>query len=161
MSLSSLLLHAVILGSGATLFMDMVALLQRRLLGIPSLDYALVGRWIGHLPSGTLVHRPIGASAPIRGEAFLGWAAHYLIGIAFAVLFLAAMGANWLDHPKALPALIFGLISTAAPFLVLQPGLGAGLAARKTPRPAIARMRSVFAHLAFGLGLWVTAFAIL
>ena len=39
---------AVLIGGGATLFMDLWAALQNRLLGVPSLNYALVGRWIGH-----------------------------------------------------------------------------------------------------------------
>jgi hypothetical protein len=42
----------------------------------------------------------------------------------------------------------------AAPFLVLQPGMGAGIAASRTPRPAAARFQSVITHAIFGLGLY-------
>ena len=36
------------LGTGATLVMDLWAGLLKRVFGIPSLNYAMVGRWIGH-----------------------------------------------------------------------------------------------------------------
>ncbi|MEW6332336.1 MAG: DUF2938 family protein, partial [Pseudomonadota bacterium] len=42
----------------------------------------------------------------------------------------------------------------AAPFLVMQPGMGAGIAARRTPRPAAARVQSLVTHAIFGLGLY-------
>jgi hypothetical protein len=41
--------HALIIGMGATAIMDLWLALLRRW-GVPSLDYALVGRWIGHFP---------------------------------------------------------------------------------------------------------------
>ncbi|HCA03098.1 MAG TPA: DUF2938 domain-containing protein [Halomonas campaniensis] len=150
-----MLTDALLLGLGATAFMDIVALLQKRLLGIPSLNYAMVGRWLGHLPKGRFIHRPIGESAPIQAEMALGWLAHYLIGVAFAIIFLVLVGPNWLARPSLIPALGFGVITVMAPFLVLQPGMGAGVAASKTPQPTTARLRSLFAHASFGAGLWV------
>lgn len=154
--MNGLLTDAILLGLGATAFMDIVALLQKRLLGIPSLNYAMVGRWLGHLPKGRFIHRPIGESAPIQAEMALGWLAHYLIGIAFAMTFLVLVGPNWLARPSLIPALGFGVITVIAPFLVLQPGMGAGVAARKTPQPTTARLRSLSAHASFGAGLWLT-----
>jgi len=76
---------AVLLGIGASLFIDAWTALRRRLFGIPALDYALVGRWLAHLPRGRFRHASIAAAGTVRGEALLGWTAHYLIGIAFAV----------------------------------------------------------------------------
>lgn len=59
------------------------------------------------------------------------------------------------------PALIVGIGSVAAPFLLMQPGMGAGIAASRTARPAAARFHSVVTHAIFGLGLyaagWVTS----
>lgn len=153
--MNGLLIDALLLGVGATAFMDIVALLQKRLLGIPSLNYAMVGRWLGHLPSGRFIHRPIGNSAQIQAEAPLGWFAHYLIGIAFAVMFLVLVGPDWLARPTLMPALGFGVMTVLAPFLVLQPCFGAGITARKTPQPNVARLRSLVAHSSFGFGLWI------
>ncbi|MFI0471840.1 DUF2938 domain-containing protein [Halomonas sp. HMF6819] len=155
--MKSLLVDAFILGLGATAFMDILALLQKRLLGIPSLNYALVGRWLGHLPSAILIHRSIAQSPAIEAERALGWLTHYVIGIAFALIFLIIAGTQWLAHPKLVPALVFGAVTVLAPFLILQPGMGAGLAARKTPAPNIARRRSVLAHVSYGVGLWIAA----
>ncbi|SDK35179.1 DUF2938 domain-containing protein [Billgrantia gudaonensis] len=153
--MTDLMIDALPIGVGATLFMDVIALLRRRLFGIPSLDYAMVGRWLGHLPDGTIVHRPIDNSRRVRGESALGWAAHYLIGIAFAAVFLGLTGAEWLNRTTLMPPLVFGVLTVLVPFLVLQPCLGAGIAARKTPRPNVARIRSLFTHTSFGLGLWI------
>ncbi|WP_241068589.1 DUF2938 domain-containing protein [Achromobacter insuavis] len=156
-----LLLRAVLIGIGATLVMDLWALLLKRLFGAPSLDYALVGRWIGHLPQGRLTHPGIARSAPVAGERAIGWIAHYAIGIGFALLLLAIWGPAWAARPTLLPAMIVGIATVAAPFLILQPGMGAGIAASRTPNPGVARLRSLMAHASFGVGLylagWVAA----
>lgn len=143
------------LGAGATLVMDLWMLARQRLLRVPAPDYGLVGRWLGHMPSGRFVHARIAAAAPIRGERALGWIAHYLTGIAFAALLLAVAGPGWLRQPALLPALAVGIGTVAAPFLLMQPGMGAGIAARRTPRPGVARLHSLVTHAVFGLGLYL------
>ncbi|KAA0921133.1 DUF2938 domain-containing protein [Aquicoccus porphyridii] len=155
--MGELLLESLILGVGATLFMDLVALALRYGVGVQPLDYALVGRWFGHLLRGQVRHRPITASPVITGERWIGWVMHYLIGVVFAVVFLTGVGEGWLATPRLDIALAFGAVTVLAPFLVLQPAMGAGLAARRTPRPGIARLKSLLAHLSFGMGLWVAA----
>ena len=88
------------------------------------------------------------------GERVVGWTAHYLIGIAFAAVLLALWGLDWARQPTLAPALIVGIGSVAAPFLVMQPGMGAGIAASRTPRPAAARFHSLVTHAIFGFGLY-------
>ena len=78
------LLDAIVIGVGATAFMDLAALARKCFFGTPSADYGAVGRWIAHLPRGRFIHRPIAASPSLRGERVIGWSAHYLIGVAFA-----------------------------------------------------------------------------
>jgi hypothetical protein len=151
------LARSVLIGAGATLTMDLWAVILKRGFGIPSLDYAMVGRWIGHLPRGRLIHDSIAWAAPVRGEAALGWAAHYGIGIAFAALFLVIADAEWPHRPTPLPPVIFGILTVVVPFLILQPGLGAGIAASRTPRPTAARLRSLMTHAVFGCGLYLSA----
>ena len=146
---------ALVLGGGATAIMDLWALIQRRWFGIPSLDYRLVGRWIGHFPRGRFRHDAITAAAPVRGEAAIGWAAHYAIGIAFAGLLLS-LWPGWLDAPDILPALIVGVGSIAAPFGGMQPARGVGVAASRAPKPWKARFRSLVTHSVFALGLLLT-----
>jgi hypothetical protein len=153
------LVCAVLIGAGATASMDIWAAARKRLLGIPALDYGLVGRWLAHLARGRFRHDPIAASPPVRGERLTGWIAHYLIGIAFAAVLLALWGLDWACHPTLGPALIVGLGSVAAPFLVMQPGMGLGLASSLTPDPAAARIRSLITHGVFGTGLYAAAWA--
>lgn len=148
--------RAVIIGAGATLTMDLWATMLRRL-GIPSLDFAMLGRWIGHLPEGRIIHQSIAKASPVRGERVLGWAAHYAIGIGFAGLLLATSGLAWAHAPTLAPALAIGLLTVVAPLFVLQPALGAGVASSKTPRPVFNTAKSIVTHTVFGLGLYSSA----
>ena len=150
-------LDALAIGVGATAVMDVWAVALKRFWCIPSLNLAMVGRWLGHLPRGTVTHANIAQAAPVRDEAILGWTAHYLIGVLFAAVLLALAGQEWVRQPTFAPALLAGLVSVAAPFCILQPGMGAGLAASKTPHPGAARLRSLMAHTAFGIGLYLAA----
>lgn len=154
---TDLVLRAFLIGIGATAVMDLWAVALKGLLGMPSLDYGMVGRWIGHFPQGRFMHQRIVAAAPVRGERLMGWTAHYAIGIAFAGLLLLIWGHDWATRPTLGPALIIGLMTVVAPFFLMQPGMGAGIAASKTPSPNIARLRSLLAHAIFGLGLYLSA----
>lgn len=149
--------YALLIGTGATLTMDLWSLLATRLLAFQSPNYAFVGRWIGHMPRGRFLHTAIAKSAPIPGERLIGWIAHYAIGIAFAALLLTVCGTAWTQRPTPLPALAVGLLTLAAPFLLMQPGMGAGIAASRTPKPYQARLRSILTHVVFGLGLYGAA----
>ena len=147
-------MYAAITGVSATAVIDLWAIARRRLLGTPLPNYALVGRWIAYFPRGRFRHDSISASPPLRGERAIGWIAHYAIGITFAALLLAIWGLDWLRHPSLAPALALGIATVTAPFLLMQPGMGAGIAASRTPRPAAARIQSLVTHAVFGLGLY-------
>lgn len=147
--------YALLIGAGATAVMDIWGIARARLLRAPPMNYALVGRWLAYLPRGQFRHSPIAASPPVPGELLIGWTAHYATGIAFAAMLLAIYGLDWACRPTIGPALIVGIASVAAPFLVMQPGMGAGIAASRTPNPAAARFQSLLTHAIFGLGLYV------
>ncbi len=142
------------IGAGATVAMDLWTLARRRLFGTPLADYGLVGRWIAHMAHGHFRHERIASAPPVRGERVIGWTAHYLIGIAFAGVLLAICGPAWARQPTLAPALALGIATVAAPFLLMQPGMGAGIAASRTPRPNAARAQSLVTHAVFGLGLY-------
>jgi hypothetical protein len=146
--------YAIAIGVGATLVMDLWIFLRKRLFGIPALDYALVGRWFAYLPRGKFHHAPIAASPPVPGERVVGLLAHHVSGVVFAGLLLAVFGVDWTRQPTVGPALIVGIGSVAAPFLLMQPGMGMGIAARLAPRPALARLNSLVTHAVFGIGLY-------
>jgi Protein of unknown function (DUF2938) len=147
----------VAIGLGATAMMDLWAQFLWRGFRVPSLDYALLGRWIGHSARGRFMHESIGKAAPVRYERIIGWTAHYTIGVAFAALLLGISGPEWLDRPTLVPALTVSSATLIAPFFVMQPAMGAGIAASKTPRPNAARLRSVITHTVYGLGLYASA----
>jgi uncharacterized membrane protein YagU involved in acid resistance len=87
----------------------------------------------------------------------VGWVAHYLIGTTFAIVFVLLVSPLWLEHPSLGPALGFGIVTTLIPYFVMQPALGLGFAASRTPRPWQARLKSLVTHTLFGLGLYLTA----
>lgn len=151
--------HIVLIGIGATALMDLWLLMLSRL-GVPSTGFAMVGRWVGHFLRGRFAHAAISKAAPVRFELGLGWLAHYVIGIAFASLLVALLGATWLEQPTAVPALAFGALTVAAPWFVMQPAMGAGFLASKTPTPLKNGLRNLANHVAFGAGLYVAATAL-
>ena len=153
------LVSALLIGAMATALLDLSAIVRKRLLGVALPDYALVGRWLAHMVHGRFRHESIAAAAPVHGERLMGWASHYFIGIAFAAILLAVCGVQWARHPTIGPALLVGIGSVAAPFLLMQPGMGAGIAASRTAHPAAARMRSLVTHAIFGLALYAAGWA--
>jgi hypothetical protein len=154
------LLLSVVIGAGATALVDLWAIVRKRLLGVPAPDYALVGRWFAWMARGRFRHDRIAATPPARGERLIGWGAHYLTGIAFAAVLLVLWGPEWARQPAIGPALIVGIVTVLAPFFLMQPGMGAGIAASRTPRPAAARLQALITHTIFGLGLYASARAL-
>jgi hypothetical protein len=149
--------NIILTGIGATAIMDVWTVARRQLLGTALPDYRLVGRWIAHFSQGQFRHPSIKAAPVMRGERAIGWSAHYLIGMAFAALLLPAGGAHWFEHPDLSTAVAVGAGTVLAPFLIMQPAMGAGIAASRTPHPGAARMQSLVTHAVFGVGLYLAA----
>ena len=110
---------------------------------VVALSMALVGRWAAHLFHGQLRHAAIRQAPAVSGEYFWGWLLHYLVGIAFAALLASLAGMSWLRNPSLLPAVAVGVTTAVVPLFVMQPAMGAGFAASKTPDPLQNCLRSV------------------
>jgi hypothetical protein len=151
--------RSALLGVGATATMDVGAELVRRTTGVPPLDYRLLARWIGHMRTGRFTHDNIADAEPIRGEAKLGLVVHYSIGVSFAGLLLA-WRPRWTERPSLGPAMAIGLGTIIAPWFVMQPAFGLGVASAKTPDPTAARLRSLRTHATYGVGLYLTGQAL-
>ncbi|MBI3368952.1 MAG: DUF2938 domain-containing protein [Burkholderiales bacterium] len=151
--------RVALIGIGATVVMDLWLMLLKRL-GVPSLNMAFIGRWAGHLLRGRFAHAAIGRARPIAGELAWGWLTHYAVGIVFAALLAALQGLAWMRHPSVLPAVAVGMATVVAPLFVMQPAMGSGFAASKTPAPLRNCLRSLANHTVFGLGLYLCAAAI-
>ena len=148
------ILSIVLMGVGATLTFDLWGLFLKHTFGIPPSKICLVGRWLRYMPGGVFTHTNIAVTPQKSAECQLGWLAHYLIGITFSGIFVAIMGPQWFNHPTPVPAVIFGIVTTLAPFLIMQPAFGFGMAASKSANPGQARIRTVMNHIAFGFGLY-------
>jgi hypothetical protein len=148
---------AVLIGIGGTVVLDIWNALLKRLFGVPSLSMGMLGRWFGHFPRGRFMHAGIAKAAPVPGERAIGWIAHYAIGITWAALLLAVWGLDWARRPTLVPPVIVGLVTVAAPFFIMQPAMGLGIAASKTPSPNAARLKSIASHTVYALGLYGSA----
>jgi len=149
------LISAILIGLGATLTTDLWALFLKHAFKITAPNYCLVGRWLRYMPEGIFKHSNIASTPPKSTECTIGWIAHYMIGITFAIIFVAFVGDNWLQHPTLIPAIAFGVITVLMPFFIMQPSFGLGFAASKMSNPSQARLRSLMNHTVFGAGLYL------
>ena len=149
-------LTVVLIGVGATLFMDIWLMFLKRL-GVQTLNFAFIGRWVGHLCRGRVAHAAIGKADPVRHELLLGWLTHYAVGLVFAAVLVGVAGMGWVAAPALLPAVALGVGTVVFPLFVMQPAMGLGVAASRTPAPLKSCLRSVLNHAVFGLGLFLSA----
>jgi len=149
--------RGILIGIGATVLMDIWALVLHRVFGQPKANWAPGGRWFWHLSRGKVFHESIAAAEPYHHELALGWTGHYAIGIVYGVIFAWIVGPGWFVSPTFVPAWIFGIVTVGAGWFLFQPGMGLGWAASKTPRPNKVRFLNLVAHTVFALGFYGTA----
>lgn len=159
MTTTEVILRVAGIGIGATAIMDGWAFVLR-MVGVKSMNFVMLGRWIGHMTKGQWFHESIATASPIKGELLIGWSAHYVIGVTFAALLILLYGTRWMQAPALWPALLIGLVTVVAPLFVLQPAFGFGIASSKTSAPVFNATKSVVTHLVYGLGLYLSALTI-
>ena len=150
--------RVIAIGIGATVVMDLW-ILMLKCLDVPTLNFAMVGRWVGSMPKGQWMHDPISKAAPVPGELALGWTVHYATGVAFAGILAVVAGQQWLHAPSVAPAVLVGMVTVVFPFFVMQPALGSGVMSSRTKTPLKNVIKSLANHTVFGLGMYVTAVA--
>jgi len=160
MSKADVLVGALAIGIGASAVMDLWNLFLKLAFSIPSLNYCLLGRWLCHMPSGTFWHASIARARQMPSECLVGWIAHYTIGAGLALGFLAVVSRDWLARPALPPALLYGFGTAVLPLFIMQPALGLGVAASRTPNAIQARVKSLLTHTVFGFGLYSCATAL-
>lgn len=146
-----------VIGAGATLAMDVWRFFLQKAFGINSLDLALLGRWVAYVFRGRVVHKPIAKSNKISGELLIGWISHYAIGMTLAGLLPLFYGRVWLSSPSLLPALTVGIATVFAPWFIMQPAMGLGIAARRAQSPFAVRLRNLAIHTVYAFGLYAAA----
>ena len=132
----------VVIGVIATLAMDVWQRLLQVVVGLPPASWGLVGRWVAWFPRGVFIHRPITATAPVRGEVAIGWVFHYAVSIAYAALYFAIVRLGFGSGPT----LIFAIALLMAPWFVMQPALGLGFMAARATHPIATRAINVSMH---------------
>ncbi|HEU4601965.1 MAG TPA: DUF2938 domain-containing protein [Steroidobacteraceae bacterium] len=148
--------RSALIGIGATAVLDAwLALLKQ--FGVQGLNFAFLGRWVGHVFRGEFTQPAMAKATPVHRELALGWFSHYAIGVAFAGLLIAVQGTAWLQNPALSSAMLIGVCTVAAPLLIMQPAMGAGFFASRTPTPLKNCLRSIINHSIFGAGLYVSA----
>ena len=145
----------ILIGIFATATIDLWATFSNKVLKLPRTNWAMVGRWLGHIPKGKLVHSPISNAEQLPYENITGWAFHYLIGIAYALIyFLLVVGI--LNLPLSLlSAWLFGVSTILSPWLIMQPCLGMGFCANRAPWPTGVRLQNFALHSIFGIALYL------
>ena len=155
-----LVLRGAAIGLGATVLMDLWAIVLNRGFGLPRPNWGLVGRWVWHLRDGKIFHDAIGDAAPYSGELALGWAFHYAVGILYGIILALLVGVSWFVQPTFLPAFIWSILTVGAGWFLLAPGMGAGWASSKAPNPTKVRVLNLVSHTVFALGLFGSALLI-
>ena len=155
-STADIFLKATLVGVGGTIILDLYAFIMSRVLGVPATNWATVGRWFGNIAHGQFVQVTMNEAAPCKGELAIGWIAHYVIGIGYGLLLLGLSGKVWLERPTLLPPMILAWVLLIAPFLMMMPGMGMGIAGSRTTKPNVTRLKSVIGHSVFGLGMYAT-----
>ena len=154
-----LTITGILMGLAGTVAMDIWAWLLARFAIAPFPNWAMPGRWLAHTVKGRVFHEDIGAATPVRGELALGWLLHYGVGVIYGVVFAHLAGVVWVAKPDFLTVWVFSLITIAAGWFLLQPGMGLGWAASKTPNPWKVRGMGLIAHTVFATGMWLVALA--
>jgi len=159
-STAEILLKAALVGVGGTIVLDLYALMMARVLGVTATNWAMVGRWLGNITRGQVIQAAMSKAEPVKGELAIGWVAHYAIGIGYGLLLLALWGMAWLERPTLLPPMILALVLLVAPYFIMMPSMGMGIAGSRTPKPNVTRLKSVMGHSVFGLGMYATGMAL-
>jgi hypothetical protein len=115
----------------------------------------MIGRWAAGLCRGRGRHEDISTETPVRGELWIGLAAHYVTGITLTTFYLEAAGRSG-RRPGLAGATAYGLATSVLPLLLMYPSMGFGLGGRRSGDARRLVCSMLFGHAAFGagIGLW-------
>lgn len=149
------LIDGLFIGLVATVLVDIWAWILSYLFKLPTTNWAMVGRWVGHMPDGQFVHQSIADTSPVAGECIIGKAVHYTTGLIYGVGYLLLVTEVLNQTPSLASAMAYSLLLLIAPWFIMQPGLGLGMFANRAPKPWLIRGISTSVHIIFGIGLYV------
>jgi len=148
------LMHGACVGFAATVTMDVLGSVARRVGLTAGAKGQWVGRWYLGIGRGRFRHSNIAAAPELAGENRAALVGHYAIGIALAVLYVLAAGWLGLTPGAFLVAVGYGLATCVFPWFLLFPAMGFGWFGLRGP-PELRLLRtSLLNHLFYGFGLW-------
>jgi hypothetical protein len=112
----------------------------------------MIGRWAAGLCRGRGRHEDISAGTPVRGELWIGLAAHYVTGITLTTFYLEAARRSG-RQPGVADAAAYGLATSVLPLLLMYPSMGYGLGGRRSGDARRLVCSMLFGHAAFGAGI--------
>jgi hypothetical protein len=146
-------------GVVATVVMDAAMVLAAKLapdaFASDKIGPDVIGRWAAGLCRGCGRHEDISAETPVRGELWIGLAAHYFTGITLTLVFVEAARRSG-RRPGLAGGTAYGLATAVLPLLLMFPSMGYGCCGLRSgdARRVVGSM--LLGHAAFGagIGLW-------
>ena len=116
----------------------------------------MIGRWAAGLARGRWRHEDISAEPPVRGELWIGFAAHYFTGIILTQVYLAAAGRGGPSAGRARRPSPTEWPPACCRSSSCTPRWATGVAAGGAATPAASCARCSLGHVGFGvgIGLW-------
>ena len=149
--------RSIVIGSLATLTMDVLSIAAIKLRLIAPLPPHLIGRWFALVARGEPFHSDIGQVSPINHEMVIAVPVHYTVGVAFALVYLATSSAFGLNPRSPVAAVGFALCTNLLPWLLMFPAMGYGWFGVRGPQGTRLFVSSLVTHCFYGLGLWLAA----
>ena len=151
------IVFGTIVGIAATVTMDVLASVSRRMGLIVGASGKWVGRWYLGMARGRFFYSDIESAPEQPGEARAALIGHYVIGIVLAVFYVAGAGRLGISPGSFPAALGYGFATTVFPVFLVYPALGLGVAGLKGPKKLKPVTTSVLNHLFYGFGIWWSA----
>jgi len=149
-----LMVFGVCAGVAATVTMDVLGSVARRVGFAAGAKGQWVGRWYLGIARRQFVHSNIAASPELAGEKRAALVGHYVIGIVLSVFYVFGARLLGISPGTFLVAIGYGLVTCFFPWFLVLPALGFGLFGLKGPPELRLFTSSVLNHLFYGFGLW-------
>jgi hypothetical protein len=154
------MMFGVCVGVAATVTMDVLGSVSRRVGLAAGAKGQWVGRWYLGIARGRFYHSDIAASPEQPGEKRAALVGHYAIGITLAVFYVVGAGRLGVSPGGFLVALGYGLATCVFPWFLVFPALGFGVFGLRGPPELRLFTSSLMNHLFYGFGLWWIAKAL-
>jgi len=156
-----IVIEMILMGIFATYFMDLLAgILVKRKVIHSYIGPEAVGRWFLYMFKGKFTHKDILKTPALNSENLWGFLSHYLIGIVLAGIYLFLELWVPIVSDQLWMPFVFGIATVILPWFWLNPCMGFGFLASKSPNRAHIIRTSLVNHTNFGLGffIWIVSF---